>query len=324
MLGPPTNFKYGIASQGVPILGGGGMFTQGNSYFVNALNGSDSYDGKSASRAKATILAAYNLTTSGQNDIVYMLGGTTANTLAASLTWSNSYTHLIGIGAPCHDSQRTRIFHSANFSPMITVSGSGCIFQNLYFSYGDDHADNHILMTLTGSRNYFGNVHFSAMSHQTEADDADSIGIYLNNCQSNLFDHCNFGNQNVARGDANTLLSLNNHVKRVKFEACLFQIWADAATPTFLRTEGTDAFDNLGCWFNDCLFMAQGTTLTQGFDIHAMAQSSTKRRLVAITGASMFVGCTVVADGTGDEFIRTTSYETSAGNTALKAITISA
>ncbi len=296
-----TKFPNGLSSYGVPLPGGQSIMTAGNSYFLDPTNGSDSYDGKSANRAKATLAAAYALTTSGNNDVIYYFGGTSSLSMAATLTWSNSYTHLIGVGsAPTHDSQRTRIFHSANFNPMITVSGSGCRFENLYFSYGDGGADNHILMTVTGGRNYFGGVHFSAMSHQTEADDSASIALFLNGSESNLFRGCNFGNQNITRGDANTLISLDGTTKRNKFENCLFQAQTDASSPTLVRSEDGSAIDQLGCWFHECLFWVQGTAIDQAFDLHALGTN----RQIAITGAStMFVGCTDIADATGDQQI---------------------
>jgi len=295
-----VNFSGGIMSAGIPVLGSQAIMSQGDSYFLDPLNGSDGNNGKRIDKAFKTLAAAYTALTAGQNDVLYYLSGSTSLSMAATLDWAKSYTHLIGIGAPSHDSQRTRIFHSANFSPMITVSGSGCRFENLYFSYGDGGADNHILMTVTGSRNYFGNIHFSAMSHQTEADDADSIAVFLNGTESNLFDHCNFGNQNVTRGDANTLISLDGTTKRNKFANCLFQAQTDAATPTLVRSEDSAAIDQLGCWFYECLFWVQGTAIDQAFDLHALGAN----RQIAITGAStMFVGCTDVADATGDQQI---------------------
>jgi hypothetical protein len=303
-----TDFPHGIRSQGVPVLGGGGMMTQGNSYFVDPTNGSDSNDGKTAATAKATIAAGEELLTANQNDVLYVMGGSTANTLTASLTWDKSYTHLIGVGAPCHDSQRTRIFHNANFSPMITVSASGCSFQNLYFSYGRGGADNHILMTVTGSRNYFENVHFSGMSNQTEADDAESVILFLNGCESNYFNGCNFGNQNVQRGAANTIISVDGSTKRNKFKECLFQCQADAATPTFVTTVDATAVDQIGLWFHDCIFNAQGTALTQAMNLHNMGGN----RQIVCSGTTMFIGVTDVADATGDQQIKCLSHTATA------------
>jgi len=105
---------------------------------------------------------------------VYYIAGTSSITLSAALTWSNSYTHLIGICAPTRTAQRARIFQLSTLtgaSPLITISGSGCIFSNLYVFQGVNDATSLINVSVTGGRNYFENVHFAGGGHAAQAID---------------------------------------------------------------------------------------------------------------------------------------------------------
>lgn len=295
-MAPLSNAPDGLTSFGIPLLGGEGIMTPGTSYFLDPKNGSDSYDGKGIHTAFKSLATAYDALTDNNNDVLYYIGGSTALTIPGAITWAKSYTHFIGIGvAPTFMAQRTRIFHSANFSPMFTVSGSGCIFKNFYMSYGNNGADNHILWTATGDRNYYGNVHFACMNHQTEADDASSVGLYLNGSSENLFSHCTLGNDTIERGAANATLSFAGASARNKFDGCLFEMFTDASTPVHIKVSATgiDRF----AWFNDCVFHSHGTTITQAIDSNI---TDSTNRQIWLTGNTVVIGATDVADATGD------------------------
>ena len=172
-----TNFPHGITSMGVPVLGNG-FFSGGTHYFVDPANGSDSNDGLTWSTAKDTLTAAYNLCTTGKNDVVYLIGdggttGTARITESGGLTWSKNATHLIGITAPSKQFQRARISHSSTsgvgVTPLMTFSGTGCFISNVSFFQGYSTDEDQTAVLISGDRNCFNNVHFGGGGHLTPA-----------------------------------------------------------------------------------------------------------------------------------------------------------
>ncbi len=138
-----TNFSD-LTSDGVPVGAAAGvMLAGGDWYYCDPTNGSDSNDGLTAASAKSTLLAAYNLTRNNRNDGVIFVGGATAWNPSAAFTWSNSYTHLIGAtnGLPGMG-QRARIVNTAanDLAVLFTLSGNGCLVENIQFFNGKDSA----------------------------------------------------------------------------------------------------------------------------------------------------------------------------------------
>jgi len=146
----------------------------GNVYYLDPTNGVDTNTGTAPASAVKSMEVAYDLLTANQNDVLVYIAGTTSLTLTEALVWSKSYTHLVGYCAPTRTAQRARIFQLSTLtgiSPLITVSGSGCIFENLYIFQGVADATSLIDVSVTGGRNYFKNVHFAGGGHATQAVD---------------------------------------------------------------------------------------------------------------------------------------------------------
>ena len=146
----------------------------GKTYWIDPTNGDDDYDGKTPATAKATLPEAEDLTTTGKHDVVKYVSGLTSLTLATAIDWDKSYTHLAGVCAPVHAGQRARIFQLSTLtaaSPLFKVSGNGNIFSNLYIFQGVNDNTSLIDVEVTGSRNYFKNVHFAGGGHVTQAID---------------------------------------------------------------------------------------------------------------------------------------------------------
>lgn len=252
-----TNFPNGIYSKGVPILGAQGFMTRGKCYFVDPANGDDGSSGDRIDKPFKTLAKAEDMCVANQNDCVYLIGGSSSASLSASLTWDKDYTHLFGICSPVQISQRARIGHSANFSPMITVSASGCWFDNLCFMYGRGGADNHVLMELTGGRNVFSRISFHNCMHQTEADDAETVNVNFTGALENSFYNCTFGASTIERGAANATLKFNTSSGRLYFKDCLFKAMADKTTPLHISVAAGGLIDtNI---FEDCLFCGYST-----------------------------------------------------------------
>jgi hypothetical protein len=269
---------------GLPVGG-----PSSNVYFVDAANGSDSADGRSWEKPLATIAAAYAKCTTNQHDVVAVIGGASSNTLSAALTWSKSYTHLVGIGAPTRAGQRARIFQLSTLtgaSPLITVSGSGCIFQNLYVFQGVNDNASLINVSVTGGRNYFENVHFAGAGHATNAVDG-AASLKLDGAEENTFVKCTIGVDTIAAATGVTGLLLDGEAHRNVFEQCNFTLWGGHAGASFVEVADATGIDRYNI-FRECLFLnTSATAFTSG--IVAPAGMGAPRRIYlfncAIDGA---------------------------------------
>jgi len=156
---------------GVPALAGIPFGPKAKYYFVDPVNGDDGNPGTDLAKPLAGLEAAYAKCVADQHDTVFFIAGDTACNPAAAIDWAKDYTHLIGIGSPLHGvGQRCRILGLAAtaLSPLITVSGTGCIFKNLQFN--NEYATGAVgVAVVTGLRNYFENVFFMAPSGVTGA-----------------------------------------------------------------------------------------------------------------------------------------------------------
>lgn len=95
-----TNFPHGIASLGVPVMGGGGIpATFGDVWFVDYANGNDSNTGTDKDHAFKTLSAAYDACTTNNNDVVLIDGySTVVETAMIDLT--KNRIHTIGLNGP--------------------------------------------------------------------------------------------------------------------------------------------------------------------------------------------------------------------------------
>jgi hypothetical protein len=257
-----TNFPNGLTSFGIPVLGGAGLPFTGNYYFVDAVNGADGNDG-SASSPKQNLTTALSLCVSGNNDVIFLIGdGGTAATqrLTETLAWNKNATHLIGITAPTRVAQRARISHAATapttaFTPMVLVTGSGCLFANFSLFEGFNEATAVVTWEDQGSRNYYQNVAFQGMGADAKsADAAGSADLLLTGGGEHTFVNCTIGLDTIARGAANANVRIRSASARNTFDNCLLLCSADAATPIFVDT---DAANSLNRWvmFKECDFL---------------------------------------------------------------------
>lgn len=275
-----TRFPHGISSFGVPVLGGLGFGAQGGrAFFVDPVLGTAGNDGLSPQSPFKSITTAYAAATSDQNDVIFLLGKVSAGvSLAASLTWAKNAVHLIGVCAPTELNQRARIGHSANFSPMITVSGSGCYFANLYFIYGRGNAGNLINVKVTGNRNVFHNCHIAGPGNATEAGTAGFNLLDLNggnaNCTENLFDHCTIGLTTLPYTAACNQVVIEGYAARTVFRNCTFLARIEAAGGAGSVMQKTGAGD-VGEFvlYRDCVFLSFGATAMTAAFTHPSTQA---------------------------------------------------
>jgi hypothetical protein len=274
-------YEMGGAPVGQTMIPPGGTW-----YYVDAANGSSSFDGLTPKTAKATIQQAYALTTSGKNDVVCLLASASGTQELTAITWSNNLTHLVGLGSPVHAAQRCRIVCAAadtgsnDMSPFFTVSGYGCTFSNVYIWQGQADASTLINVSVTGDRNYFYNVHFAGGGHATQAVDG-CMSLQLDGCDENLFRHCTIGVDTVdaATGVACLSVPATGSAARNVFEECLFTLHAGNSGAMFVELLGNMGIDRY-LLFRRCLFINLATSMTSAFVLAAGFDATSKRVLL--------------------------------------------
>ena len=243
-----------------------------NIYFVDPANGSDSNPGTSRQNPMKTVLAAYNKCVSGQNDIVAYIAGTSGETLTAAFTWSKSYTHLVGLVAPVRTAQRARIFAPATGTQPVlwTISGTGCIFKNIYWFNGTADAAALGLVLVSGGRNYFENCHFAGPGHASNAINGGYALGFSGGDGEHLMKNCTIGVSTIGAGTGwRNVALISGYPPRLIFEDCNFTI--NASHKDAMIVEGTD-----GAWGIDyhlykncCFFNTGAVALDTAFEIAA-------------------------------------------------------
>ncbi len=267
--------------------------TTGKIFYLDPLRGYDGNTGLEPTKAFKTLAAGYTALRTGWNDVLVLIGdgGTTATArLSAGFTWAKSAAHLIGVASGVNISNRARIAPTSGvtaFANFFTVSGSGCLFDNVQWFHGFDTGTSaQICMTVSGGRNYFRNCHLAGMGDQTSADSATSRSLKISTTGENQFDRCTIGLDTVTRGAANASVEFSGGCPRNVFRDCLFPFMCDAATPLGIivsAAAGSDRFQ----LFDRCSFInAIGSTSTTMTALATLAAS--------IGGLHLFKDCTLV------------------------------
>lgn len=241
------------------------MFPGSTEYHLDPTNGSDANTGLSKGEAFATLPVAYAALTANQNDILYYHAGPTSISLSAKLTWAKSYTHFIGACAPTAMANRARIFQTAaatGLSPLIDITGSGCVFKNFYVFQGVDDATSLINVQVTGGRNYFQDIHFAGGGHATMAING-GASLKLDAAEENRFVNCTIGVDTIDSADGHVGLLFDSEAHRNKFEGCAFTMSAGNAGAAFAEVADATGIDRYTV-FDRCLFsnVATGTAMT--------------------------------------------------------------
>lgn len=265
-----TNYPNGISSYGMPIVGTGGLLTQGKNWFVHPQSGSDGNSGLDTSNPLKTLSKALTLATANQNDTIYLLassntGATTADVLDATLTWNKDLVHLVGVCAPTAVSQRARISQvlASAISPMVNVTANGCQFRNVQIIQESSSASSLVCLQVTGQRNVFENCHIAGLANVTQSAPG-SCSLKIDGGAENVFNHCVIGVDTIARDADATEILLDTDATRNLFEDCYITSYISATAFASVTLADATAIDR---WliFKRCLFMTDSTnrTITQ-------------------------------------------------------------
>lgn len=288
-----THFSGMVYSQGVPLIPG---FYARNVYWFDPTNGNDANNGKSRNRAKATLEAAYDLCVDGMHDAVFMIAGATGYNPTAAIVWSKSYTHLVGVGCVLPGmGQRARIVNAAanDLAILFTLSGSGCIFQNLQLFDGKDSAADGAALLVSGARNYFRNTFVAGMGDATAsgpATRADSYSLKVSGAE-NYFEDCTIGLDTIARSAANHELIVAG--ARNRFKHCDIRSYSVTAGKFLVQIDNA-AGDLRDTIFDDVLFLNYTPNWVTGItDVFHMPASGSTHNVI-LRG-----NCQIVGVGTG-------------------------
>jgi len=281
-------YQYG----GVPVgsaVGSVGL-AGGKTFFVDVANGTAGANAKTPATATNSILTAYGYCTSGNNDTVVLIGSGSAWAPAATLPWAKSYCHLVGAAVPLPGmGNRCRIEASASddITPVLTVSGSGCLFSNLKISNMHNAASDSGCILVSGSRNMFVDCEIFGMGSTTAGARAGSWSVSVTGAE-NHFLRTTIGCDTVLRAAANSELILWGSGPRNSFKDCTFR--SNCATAgKFMVKVDVNSGDLRSAIFDDCLFYNydtdHGDTLTDAFSI-----SGARTHDVILKGNNILVG----------------------------------
>jgi len=272
-------FQFG----GVPV-GGGGMLpimgSAGNVFFVEPALGNDSNSGEKPAQALKTIQAAHNKCVANKGDTIYLIGdGNTSGTARESnlpVSWNKDNTHLVGLGAPCMLSQRTRITPvngaALTANAVIDVTADACVIANVaiqHWGAGDGIASRGL--DVSGQRNYFYNVDVIGIGDADAGDEASACDLLIDGGNENVFERCTFGVDTVLRSTTNACIEVTTAAERNIFLDCVCIARNDSGDNYFIKVDAAADINGF-LLFKNCTFInnieGTGTSMTVGLIAH--------------------------------------------------------
>jgi hypothetical protein len=263
-----TNFDNGITSFGMPVYGTGGFpfNAPGKHFWVDAVNGRDAQNGKTFKNAKQSFAAGYALMTTGNNDVLHVVGGATAYACTAVLTMDKDYCHVVAHAPFTFTGGRARLTNTVTTATAgeYLISGTGCSFVNIHFQHGDSATATSVVgVAISGNgRNSFVNCHFEGPINATLAGGTAIKPLMLTSTQDNSFNHCTFGARTILSNSAAGALvhfaGTNNNANT--FEDCLFLAYNSTTSSASISYVDGAMPDSAFTLFKDCIFQNCTTT----------------------------------------------------------------
>lgn len=265
--------KYGNKITPNDIAGMIGLPSVGNIWYVDPTAGSNTANsGTEANDAFQTVGFALTMMAADNDDVLIIAGtGSTGRTTeTAAINWNKRRTHIVGNGALRKMNSRNGMdFAALGGDVCFTISATNCSFTNISIA---SFADNNVLVDITASYNTFNYVHFQGIANDTTGDDTAARSLRITGCGENIFTMCTIGVDTVTRSTTNASFEATGSCPRNQFINCDFPIYADAATPLFVKL-ATGNCNERFLKFEGCLFLnavdGSSTTLTIGMDTGA-------------------------------------------------------
>lgn len=286
MVAPP-NFPTPQGQFGMPLGGMSGIlpFT-GNVFYVNESTGNDGNSGGMYDPL-ASLTQALSLCADGNNDVIFLTG--TVH-VSATVTWSKSKTHLIGLAPDLVTQARARISQTGStvFTPLVNVTGTECKFVNIGSFHGFANASTQICWQDAG-RNEYTRCLFGGMGNATAAAQAGSRSLLCTGTTGeSTFISCQIGIDTVTRNAANASLEFAAGTPRNYFKECTFPMMTTNASAVWV-TVGSGGMDRWAI-FDDCYFInaveSTSTTINAGITANASAGGAIVLQHVISVGAT--------------------------------------
>jgi hypothetical protein len=277
---------------GVPVGSGLGdvALAGGKWYFCDPTHGNAQGDALTPQSANSDLLTCYNLTRDGYNDGVVFIGGATAWNPSTMLTWSNTYTHLIGTSAQPGRGNRCRIVATAAVPLVVpvTFSGDGCVIRNIQINNEGAAGAARGCAIVTAQRCLFENVFFMCPT----STDAVSYSLKLSGGE-NTFVRCTIGQHTLVRGAASYglwVLKGAGDCQGNKFIDCEILSWSSVTTHVPVKIATDVDVDNFTIQFENLL--VSNIISGAGTLGHAIIDGATNAgHQVILKGICTFIGC---------------------------------
>jgi hypothetical protein len=304
---------------GMPLYGASGFLPFGGNYFwVDETNGSDGNTGGPQDPYK-TLTQALSKCTANNNDVVFLVG--TVH-VSATVAWSKSRTHLIGLAPHLDSEARARISQTGStvFSPLVNVTASECIFRDIGSFHGFNDASTQICWQDSGGRNEYTNCAFLGMGNATAGAQAGSANLSIVGPNGeNTFNHCVIGLDTITRSAANASVIFSAGTPRNVFRNCLLPMLTSSASSVFVNS-GAAGLDRYAL-FDNCQFInaveSTSTTINAAITANAAAGGA-----ILLTPTAISLGATAIATTGPVYFVGVNpggANSSSTGSIAIKA-----
>jgi hypothetical protein len=305
---------------GMPLFGVGGVsspFT-GNYFWVDQTNGSDGNTG-GPQDPFGSLTQALLKCAAGNNDVVF-LSGTYKPT--ATVAWSKNNTHLVGLAptgafSTASISVANTAATSGAFSPLVNVTATGCMFENITALSGIAQAATQVCWAEAGGTNTYIGCSFNQVGNATAAAQAGNRALTMASA-NNTFLGCVIGGDAVVRATGtNYTVDLLAGTGSSVFRGCVFPMWSSVAANAHINAATATMAGYI--LLDDCVFIndlqnAGFVSLTQAFNI-----SSTAGGILLLTSSSVSVGATILNTGGTGPVYAGGVIGTAAGNKAVAA-----
>src|SRR5581483_520772 len=317
-----SDLNYLVCQFGMPLYGVSSMLPFGGNYFwVNATTGSDGNTG-GPQDPFATLTQALTAATAGNNDVIFLTG---TYSPTATLTWSKNNTHLIGLTGGNYGTASISVANTAASSgaitPLVNVTATGCIFQNVSVLSGIAQATNQVAWAEAGGQNTYINCNINQCGAALAANAAGTRALTMAST-NNTFQNCIIGGDAVARGtNANATVGLLAGAGSSKFQSCVFPMQSVIVGNTHVTAlsntiSGYFLFDD--CQFINDALMTNATNISV-----ALAINATNGGAALLTPNSISLGATAIAtSGTSTYIVGISTGGTD--STALAGIAVAA
>lgn len=252
-----TNFPNGVSSFGIPLLGSGDIFTTGKVFFVSSTSGNNGSNGKSPSKALATLANAAARCTANKGDIIVLMPGHAESiSSSTSLTLSTAGVTVIGVGL---GAARPTLTFTTAATATINVTANSVAFKNVLFVA--NFADIVAPFTLTTAKDF---TLIDCAFRDTSAI-LNFLYIIDTNATSNAADGIRIEDcRRMGLGATNntSIIKMDGTNDRLTVKRCFFKHAATTAAG-FMQIATTKAVTN--AWVEDNVFDLVGATgLTTG------------------------------------------------------------